>query len=240
MMHSTPNTLTSISVSTYGLILQAYPSSFRREFGDSMRQVFRDAVQDAWRRSGVSGVAILWMRTVADVVTSLFRAYLDERREPLFKLTVSNGILFVVALTAMVVYGAVTYREFYEPPSFVGRFGAPAAHEDALIAGYEQALTGAYGRYRTFAGISAIVFTIWLGISSALFGLWQRSLLHGAGALVAGCALMVAALSLLPSIWFPLDGYPPAALWVMGGAPVLAFGVWLIASFIGRVGPSRV
>jgi len=45
----------------------------------------------------------------------------------------------------------------------------------------------------------------------------------------------VAVLSLLPTIWFPLDRYPVAAVWVMGiGFPISA-ATWLLLTMIARL-----
>ena len=109
-----------------------------------------------------------------------------------------------------------------------------------MIAASEQALTGEFGRYRTFAFASGLVLAILLGVASALFGLWQRSVSHGAGAFLAGTVLTVAALSFLPTIWFPLDRYPVGALWLMGGLLTVALGACLPVIMIGRFGTAWV
>jgi hypothetical protein len=75
------------------VILQAYPYSFRREFGSSMAQVFADAVRDAWRDGGIGGLMVLWMKTGRDVVVSLARAYAAEARHPPFRRAASAILL---------------------------------------------------------------------------------------------------------------------------------------------------
>jgi uncharacterized membrane protein YkgB len=85
------------------------------------------------------------------------------------------------------------------------------------------------------AGFSLAIL---LGVTSALFGLWQKSVLHGAGALMAGTALTIVAFELLPVVWFPLDQYPVGALWLMGGGVLLAAGTCLLVVILGRLRPA--
>ena len=227
------------SVRAYVLALLVYPWAFRREFGESMTQVFQDLARDACRASGVVGLAALWMRTAVDLLVSAVSAYSRERRRSMFRVVVGAGSLYVGMLALAAGYGAIRFAEFYEPPAF-SRFGATeSVDEDALIAAYEQALTGEFGQYKMFAFGAGLVLAIWLGIASALFGLWQRSVLHGAGAFLAGALLTIAALALLPAIWFPQDRYPVGAAWVMGGSLPLAGVVWLLVTIAGRFGPGR-
>jgi hypothetical protein len=156
----------------------------------------------------------------------------------MFKLSVGFTLLYISALAGIVGYGAFRFGEFYQPPSF-SVFGAPSAHEDVLIAAYEQALTGEFGRYRMFTLAAGFTLAALLGATSALFGLWQKSLLHGAGALIGGIAVTIATFELLPTVWFPLDRYPVAALWVMGGGVPLSVCTWLLVMVLGRFGSGR-
>jgi hypothetical protein len=226
-------TLVGWSLAVYRLILYAYPPGFRREFGQSMVQVFNDAAQDAWRRSGAAGLAILWMRTLKDIAISLVRAYVREARYPVTRAAAGLCLLYVGVLASTVAYGAWTYREFYLAPAF-STFGAPDAAESALIASYEQALRGDLGAYRAFASDKPTTLAVLLGLTAAIFGRSQRSLLHGAGMLAAGLAITMPALSLLPTIWFPLDRYPVAALWLIDGGVPLAAGTWLMLALLMR------
>jgi hypothetical protein len=226
---------TSWSVLTYRLILQVYPYSFRREFGESMTQVFTDSVRAAGSRARLT---TLWMRTIVDVVNSLLNAYLSETRDSMFRLATVVGVFYFCALAGVVGYGAIRFGEFYQPPGF-SVFGAPNVHEDMLRTMYEQALNGEFGRYRLFTIAAGFSLAALLGATSALFGLWQKSLPHGAGALIAGTALTILAFELLPTVWFPLDRYPVGALWLMGGGLPLAACAWLLVVALGRFGPAR-
>ena len=226
------------SISIYQVILHAYPYSFRRDFGDSMRQVFIDSVREATRRAGLSGLVALWVRTAGDVARSLVSAYLTESRDAMFKVTISLILVYLCALLAVVGYGAVRFQEFYHPPAF-STFGAPGAHEDALIASYEQAMNGTFGSYRRFVITAGLSLAALLGMASALLGLWQKSAVHGGAALLVGIPLTILAFAGLPTVWFPLDRYPVGALWIMGGGLPVAVLTCLLVLTIGRFGPAR-
>ena len=236
-----PGVRNSWSVLTYRLILQAYPNSFRQEFGESMVQVFGDSVRQTRMRAGIAGLPALWARTLVDVARSLPGAYALEARDSALRLTAGLGILFVLALACTVGYAAMTFGEFYQPPAF-SRFGAPDADEGVLLAAYAQAMDGDFGSYRAFAVTTGFVIAVLLGAASGLFGLWQKSLAHGAAGLLAGTAVTIAAFELLPTIWFPLDRYPLGALWLLGGGLPLAVAVSGLVMGIGRLtrAPMRI
>lgn len=67
-----------LSVDVYRLLLTAYPSKFRREYGQLMAQVYRDLSMGAYRRSGLTGMLALWGRTLIDLVTTAFGEYLER------------------------------------------------------------------------------------------------------------------------------------------------------------------
>jgi hypothetical protein len=146
----TANRLAEWSACAYALIIRMYPYRFRREFGESMTQVFRDMARAALGDTGLAGLAALWMRTALDLLASVPGAYAGERRESMFRLFAAAGVLYIGALAFSTGYGALRFGEFYQPPAF-SRLGAEAAGEDALIAAYEHALAGDFGRYRAFA-----------------------------------------------------------------------------------------
>jgi hypothetical protein len=62
----------------YALLLAAYPSTFRREYGAQMAQVFRDRCREAARyRSGV-GLLRLWKETLSDLLRTATIEHLEN------------------------------------------------------------------------------------------------------------------------------------------------------------------
>ncbi len=97
-----------ILVRIYGMLIRAYPASFRREYGEEMTEVFRDLAQEAWQERGVIGLVLLWLRTVPDLLLSGAAQHLHETRrriamakvllDPAYCVLVLALILFVAAL----------------------------------------------------------------------------------------------------------------------------------------------
>jgi hypothetical protein len=73
-MSPTPR-LVELSIRFYRLLLAAYPAAFRREYGDAMMQLFRDTALDGYRRRGLRGLAVVWLRTLADFAVSVVRQH---------------------------------------------------------------------------------------------------------------------------------------------------------------------
>jgi len=65
----------------YTLLLAAYPSTFRQEYGALMAQVFRDRCREVARqRSGV-GLLSLWQETLLDLVRTVTTEHLENLRK---------------------------------------------------------------------------------------------------------------------------------------------------------------
>ncbi len=61
----------TISTGIYGLLLKAYPKSFRREFGKEMANVFSDLLIDAMQKQGLLGIVNTWFRVLGDFFFSV-------------------------------------------------------------------------------------------------------------------------------------------------------------------------
>ena len=59
-----------LSVHFYRLLMHAYPDEFRRRFGTSVEQTFRDMRRDAIEKYGYLGVALLWFHVIPDFLFS--------------------------------------------------------------------------------------------------------------------------------------------------------------------------
>lgn len=60
-------TAVRLSDRLYRLLLVAYPPAFRRDYGWSMAQVFRDCCREAARRGGMRAIVALWLLTLRDL-----------------------------------------------------------------------------------------------------------------------------------------------------------------------------
>src|SRR5215211_4761002 len=56
-----------VSLRLYGVLLEAYPVDFRREYGPQMEQVFAEQYREARERDGRRGIALLWALTLSDL-----------------------------------------------------------------------------------------------------------------------------------------------------------------------------
>src|ERR1041384_144432 len=70
-----------LSSRVYKVLLLAYPSAFRREYGHQMQQVFRDRYRDEARRNGYLAVADYWLRTVLDLALTAMREHSENFRK---------------------------------------------------------------------------------------------------------------------------------------------------------------
>ena len=123
------------------------------------------------------------------------------------------GLGYLVVLVAVVVGGALWFRDLYtaSAPEPGTRF-APS---------YQLFLTVAGGSLAIFLGAVA-------GVLGRLSGKWWL----GLGELLAGLVVTVAGLSVLPWVRFPHDQYAAAAAWMFSGAPVCV-GLWLLLTAAG-------
>lgn len=236
MSSSLMRLLATFGLRTYALVLSAYPLAFRHEFGEPMALAFRDLTRDACRRSGIAGPMRLWVVTLSDTAAGLMRSYTSDP-DRLSARALIGGATYVAVLVATIGYGALRFQQFYEPPAFSRFSEAASTNEDALIAAYTQALDGDFGQYRAYVTRANIVLALMLGVTAGLFGLAQRSPAYGAAVFALGVACTAGILSLMPTIWFPLDRYPVGFAWTMM-AP-LGVGVWLAAGAFGRLGSRR-
>ena len=69
---------TNLSCRIYRVLLAAYPSDFRREYGQSMLQVFRDSSRDAAMRSRKVATANFWFTILYDLVVSAAKQHLEN------------------------------------------------------------------------------------------------------------------------------------------------------------------
>jgi hypothetical protein len=202
------------------LLLYLYPTSFRREYGESMQQLFDDQRRAA---NGAGGYAMLWLKTLRDLLLSVPAAHSDQPR------TASTGVRFV--WTLIVILGLVFLLNAVVLPSMISRLPS-----DGVAAAVQTPNVGPAGEFRALAQVAAGVVSTMLVVGAFLFAIRQRSAVNGAAAFVAGAALTFVALALNPWLWVPLDRYPVAIAWALGIWPVAAV-VWAVLRATGRRKP---
>jgi hypothetical protein len=202
----------------YALLLYLYPSSFRREYGESMLQLFNDQ-----RRAvdGAGGYAMLWLKTLRDLLLSVPAAHSDGSRPS------SAGGRVVWAV--VVIIGLVFLLNALILPQMISRMPsggvAPAAVVDAPG-------VAPSGEYRAIAQVTAATVSTVLAFGALLFAL-RRSVATGAAVFIAGGTLTFMALATLPWLWLPLDRYPVAITWALGIWPLAAIA-WVALLIVRR------
>jgi len=225
--------LVAASTRLYRGLLSLYPTSFRSDWGGEMLSVFRDLSSEAVGTSGPRGLIPVWRLIALDLALSLPRAYRRTGRGRMRKLVTGAAAMYLTLLVAGVGIGALAFNELYERPGFTAE-ASPEASEAELARAYETALAGRYGTYRTFARILGFGVAVALGFAAGLFGVWQRSVWHGAVVFGFGVGATLVALAVLPSLYFPFDRYPVAGAWVIGGPALVAAACWLLVTVAGR------
>jgi disulfide bond formation protein DsbB len=98
----------SLSISIYGVLLAAYPSGFRHEYGPHMVQVFRDICLRSYTLNGLPGMLDLWTLTLLDYFKSVIEEYLQKgiHMSKSTFIRLSGWSLIVGAISLMVVIAA--------------------------------------------------------------------------------------------------------------------------------------
>ena len=103
-----------LSVYFYRFLMHAYPAEFRRRFGSSIDQAFRDMLRDAFQKHGYLGLAILWFHVVPDFLFSSIELVTRKAGDFLkwrFRLqwVIACSVGFALARCVALIVG----REFY-------------------------------------------------------------------------------------------------------------------------------
>lgn len=77
---SSANKSLLVSARLYRLLLAAYPSEFRQEYGAQMAQVFRDRCREEQERRGRSSIALarVWWETILDLARTAPEEHLQQ------------------------------------------------------------------------------------------------------------------------------------------------------------------
>src|ERR1041385_31650 len=69
---------TNLSCRIYRILLAAYPAEFRKEYGPSMLQVFRDSHRDALRQRKKFGTFNYWLAILSDLGITASRQHIEH------------------------------------------------------------------------------------------------------------------------------------------------------------------
>jgi predicted permease len=109
----------SLSERLYAALLRWYPDDFRRDFAPDMRDLFRDHLRAARARSGVWGVALLWMRAIPDLLLTGFHIHEDNMLQAILQdaryamRILKKNALFTAIAIAVVALGTGAVSTIY-------------------------------------------------------------------------------------------------------------------------------
>ena len=110
-----------LSCRVYKLLLVAYPSAFRREYGHQMQQVFRDCYRDEARRNQFA-IAGYWMRTLLDLVLTATKEHSENlRKDHTIMSSLRRDIVPLVSCTAIIIvaFALLSYGRAHEVSSIL-------------------------------------------------------------------------------------------------------------------------
>lgn len=91
------------SVSLYSFLLNFYPKSYKKQFGEEMKYVFSESLKEIYRESGEKGVLSLWSRTIFDTGKSLAIQHFENQKGGAF---MKNDLIMQNKIFAFIVVGA--------------------------------------------------------------------------------------------------------------------------------------
>ena len=97
----------------YGWLLLLYPANFRSDYGLLMSQVYRDLTRDAFAQDGFSGLLSLWLDTIKDLVSSIWKEQFDGWRrdmQPKTKMAILIGTIFLGISAPFVGLNLIQYQ----------------------------------------------------------------------------------------------------------------------------------
>ena len=144
----------SRSERVYRVLLLVYPREFRDSYGPQMTQVFGDLCREEKRRSGASGLMVVWVRTLPDLVATAFveRVRANEK-EPIMQDRRLAVIGFVLLLAPLYFVSASLLK-----------YGLGVG----LLFDPLEAFLSVEGRRVVFNVVSPVVFLGGLGVALAL------------------------------------------------------------------------
>jgi hypothetical protein len=143
MPHGTMPLLLAVTLWAHRKLLLIQPPAFRREYGSSITQVFRQTCLDAYRSNGASGVMRLWLPACGDVLLGALAEYSvlvlgTLKGSPLMVQYRRSASLIFAAFIAFVIAGI----GFQKSGEYIMQSSLPDAYPTLSIA-YNAMMVGA-------------------------------------------------------------------------------------------------
>jgi hypothetical protein len=95
----------ALSVRAYKVLIKAYPSSFRREYGGEMVLVFGEQMTNVFQKKGAAGLVAAWLRVLGDLARTVPEEHLHEMQRSLGMKTAAYAVLSCIL--AAITYGFI-------------------------------------------------------------------------------------------------------------------------------------
>jgi hypothetical protein len=121
----------SFSIRAYRLLVGAYPTAFRQEYGEHMLQLFGDCSRRQYRQKGASGMLMLWAVTLFDFVRSVVAEHLQRETVMTKQLFIRlsgwalllGGVLIILGVLAISFEDSRYYYTYPELRGFFSTIG---------------------------------------------------------------------------------------------------------------------
>jgi uncharacterized protein involved in exopolysaccharide biosynthesis len=152
--------LVALSGKIYERLLAVYPMEHRQEYGPSMAQLFRDQCRDAWTEARGWALALLWLRTLIDLVKTSTLEHvrnLKQRKSMFNKIVMAFRNNPAVRTTFLALFGAMftlvlgssILLAFLAPEQYAGtaRIKVQRTATDVTPESYQRYVVGSYDPY---------------------------------------------------------------------------------------------
>jgi len=222
------------------VLLVAYPTKFRQEYGSHMSQVFRDCCLRAFHQIGIYGMLKLWTITLIDLLSSALAEHLQKENEMTkSKFIKLSGWAFIIGSFAFITIlgGSIAGPVISSILLAVGMLGLRARYGENV---------GSFGRNILLIGIGVAVLAYAVLPMFQGNDIWWILPYAGSAVLLTGLSVFglvalvrkplphVNWLPFFAGIWFPAVYFSILFFVVMnnGALPFQENSLWTIASII--------
>jgi len=223
----------NLSIRLYEALINIYPTEFRQDYGVLMVQVFGDCCRRAFREAGMSGLLLLWWRTLLDTVKTAIEEHSQRgvymAKQTFIKL---SGWALILSGITLVLGGLASMRPEYNVYNMESLYIDQYANVVAfpfLVAGFLTLSIGLLGIFLRYGyktsgfGRFSLGIGILFGLASITSGIFLAVADNGPWWAVFASSVAIQFLGLT---FFGIETLRQCILPRWNGLPVLA-GVWL-------------